>query len=234
MKMTHFETPKEFNRNSANVLALGLETTGSTIINYGNELLGYSDLSKIDILDIGCGTRFAQTIINCALSINTYTGIDIDQALVTYLKDNVRDDRFSFYYWHIYNQLYNPKGDKLTKKTSLPLPSRQKFDLIWMYSVITHNNPIDTESLLYLLRRYVKRDGALLFSAFIDNAIDSFEDKIRDQPLLNAYYNESYLKQLTAKAGWQMTPAPNKKQDTVIQNLFICKPKLSLWEFFQK
>lgn len=232
--MTHFETPQELNRNSTNVLALGIETTGSTILNYGNELLGDADLSQKDILDIGCGTRFTQTIINRGLSIHTYTGIDIDPALITYLKDNVKDDRFSFYYWHIYNQMYNSTGNKLTKKTSLPLPSHQKFDLIWMYSVITHNHPGDTKSLLYILRRYVKKDGALLFSAFIDNNIDSFEDRISDQPLLNAYYNEGYLKELAAKAGWQLTAAPNKKQDTVIQNLFICKPKPSFWGFFQK
>lgn len=228
------QTPPEFNRNSANVLAVGLEKTGSTILNYGMELLGYADLSGKDILDIGCGTRFTQTIINHKMPVKSYTGIDIDQALTAYLQSAVTDQRFSFAYWPIYNQMYNPLGEKLTKKTPLPLPHHQKFDLIWMYSVITHNAPHETECLLHIARRYVRKDGTLLFSAFIDNTIRTFEDKIKGQPLFNAYYNENYLKKLATQAGWEITLAPNKKQDSVIQNLFFCRPRPSIWDFFQK
>ena len=76
MKMTHIEIPSQFQRNSPNVLALGVENTGSTLINRGNELLGCSDLSGKDVLDIGCGSRFTQTIINRDLPIKSYTVLE--------------------------------------------------------------------------------------------------------------------------------------------------------------
>jgi len=225
MKMTHIEIPSQFQRNSPNVLALGVENTGSTLINRGNELLGCSDLSGKDVLDIGCGSRFTQTIINRDLPIKSYTGIDINELLISYLINNVRDSRFSFHYWHIYNAMYNTTGQKLTKRTRLPLPQDKKFDVIWMYSVITHTYPSDTECLLHILRRYIKKGGGLLFSAFIDDNIDTFEDRIKDQPLLKAYYNERFLKQIISKTGWQVKSLYDKWADAVTQNLFLCRPK---------
>lgn len=232
MKMTHIEIPRQFHRNSPNVLALGVENTGSTLINRGNEMLGVSDLSGKDVLDIGCGVRFTQTIINCDLPVKSYTGIDIDKPLINYLVDHIQDSRFSFHYWHIYNALYNRAGHKLTKRTRLPLSRGKRFDVIWMYSVITHTYPADAERLFYTLRRYIRKDGGLLFSAFIDNDIDAFEDKIKDQPLSNAYYNEEFLRKIISKAGWQVESLNDRWADTVTQNLFLCRPKYKFWERF--
>jgi SAM-dependent methyltransferase len=232
MKMTHIEIPSQFQRNSPKVLALGVENSGSTIINRGNQLMGYADLSGKEVLDIGCGVRFTQTIINRDLPIKSYTGIDIHEPLIRYLVDNVQDSRFSFYYWHIYNEMYNTAGQKLTKRTRLPLPQDKKFDVIWMYSVITHTYPWDTEYLLSILRRYIKKDGGLLFSAFLDSNIDTFEDRIKDQPLLTAYYNENFLRRIISKTGWQAESLYDKWGDGVTQNLLLCRPKRYFWEIF--
>jgi SAM-dependent methyltransferase len=231
MKMTHIEIPHQFSRNSPNVLALGVETTGSTLINCGNELLDCSDLSDKDVLDIGCGVRFTQTIINRDLPIKSYTGIDIDEPLINYLIDNVQDSRFSFYYWHVYNEKYNTAGQRLNKRAELPF-SPKKFDVIWMYSVITHNYPPDTECLLSVLRRYIKKDGGLLFSVFLDNNIDTFEDRLKHQPLSAAYYNEKFLRKIISKTGWQAESLYDKRPDTVIQNIFFCRPKRHFWKVF--
>lgn len=232
MKMSHIEIPHQFNRNAPNVQSLGVENTGSTLIKYANELLGYSDLSGKDVLDIGCGVRFTQAIINCDIPIKSYTGIDIDEPLINYLIDNVQDTRFSFYYWNTHNEMYNKLGEKLTKKNKLPLQQDKSFDVIWMFSVITHNNPTDTECLLYILRKYIKKDGLLLFSAFIDNTIDTFEDRIKDQPLLTAYYNENYMRQIISRAGWQVKSAHHKRPDKSIQNHFVCSPKHHFGKIF--
>jgi SAM-dependent methyltransferase len=232
MKMTHIEIPSQFNRNDPKVQASGVENTGSTLINYAIDLLGYPDLSGKEVLDIGCGVRFTQTIINRDIPIKSYTGIDIDEPLINYLAGNVQDTRFTFHYWHIYNEMYNATGEKLTKRSKLPLPEDKKFDVIWMFSVITHNNPMDTEGLLYILRKYIKKDGRLLFSAFIDNNIDTFEDRVKDQPLLTAYYNEDFLRQIIAKTGWQVESAHEKNPDKAIMNHFVCSPKHHFWELF--
>lgn len=232
MKMAYIEIPDQLNRNSPNVLALGVETTGSTLIDCGNELLECSDLSNKDVLDVGCGTRFTQTIINRNLPIKSYTGIDVDQQLIDYLANNVQDSRFSFYHWNVYNELYNTAGQRLTKRNKLPLPQHKKFDVIWMYSVITHNYPPDTECLLSILRGYIKKDGGLLFSAFLDNTIDTFEGRLKHQPLSAAYYNQAFLRQIISKTGWHVQSLYDKRPDTVIQNIFFCKPKHRFWKYF--
>lgn len=227
--MTSIEIPGEYCRNSPNVTALGVENTGSTLINRGNQLLGHSDLSDKDVLDIGCGVRFTQTIINRDLPIKSYTGIDINEPLISYLTNNVPDSRFSFRYWNIYNAMYNTTGQKLTKRLRLPLSQDRKFDVIWMYSVITHTYPADAQCLLHILRRYIRSGGGLLFSAFLDNNIDTFEDRVKGQPLLNAYYNEKYLRRILSKAGWEVESLFDKWEEVVMQNLFLCRPKHRFW-----
>jgi SAM-dependent methyltransferase len=225
MKMTHLEIPSQFNRNASNVQVMGVENSGSILINYANELLGFSDLSNKNILDIGCGVRFTQTIINRDIPIKSYTGVDIDKPLIEYLQKNVQDDRFSFHYWKIYNEMYNKDGERLTENSELPVPKNKKFDVIWMFSVITHNEPRDTESLLYILRRHIQNDGYLLFSAFIDNNIESFEDRVKDKPLLNAYYNEHFLRQIILKTEWQVISYHERIPGKPIMNHFVCKPQ---------
>jgi SAM-dependent methyltransferase len=229
MNMTHIDIPEQFHRNSASVLALGVEATGLTILECGNQLLGWPDLSNKDVLDIGCGVRFTQTIINRNLPIKSYTGIDIDRSLIDYLADNVRDSRFSFHYWDVYNELYNRSGQRLTESLRLPLNHEQKFDLIWMYSVITHTYPSDTECLLTILRRYIKADGGLLFSALLDPTIATFDDRLSDQPLAMAYYNDVFLRQLIVKTGWHLEVLYDKRPDSVMQSLFLCRPDRSRW-----
>jgi 2-polyprenyl-3-methyl-5-hydroxy-6-metoxy-1,4-benzoquinol methylase len=122
----------------------------------------------------------------------------VNKPLIDYLNEVVADPRFAYEYWNIYNQLYNPSGVKLTKDFSLPVSGQ--FDLIWLFSVFTHLEPADASALLGILRHYI-RPGGHLFSAFIDNSISTFEDKILDQ-LQNAYYSEQYMRQLLAEWGY--------------------------------
>jgi SAM-dependent methyltransferase len=166
------------------------------------------------------------------MQIKSYTGIDINEPLIDYLSNNVHDSRFSFHYWHIYNEMYNKMGAKLTKRMRLPLPRNKQFDAIWMFSVITHNNPTDTECMLYILRKYIKNDGYLLFSAFIDNNIDTFEDRAKNQPLMTAYYNENFMRQIISKTGWQVKSTHDRRPDKAIMNHFVCMPKKHFWRIF--
>jgi SAM-dependent methyltransferase len=223
--MTRIDIPARFHRNSPNVVAIGVEHTGSTLIDCGNELLGCSDLSDKDVLDIGCGVRFTQTIINRGLPVRSYTGIDIDEPMIDYLAANVRDSRFSFHYWHVYNERYNRGGQRLTRGVKLPLEHDRTFDVVWMYSVITHNDPEAAECLFHVARRHVRHDGALLFSAFVDNGIEAFDDRVKGHPLAAVYYNEAFLTQIISRTGWRVESVYGKKPDTVMQDLFLCRPR---------
>ncbi len=231
MKMTHIDIPGKFNRNAAEIKQIGAQKTGSSLIKLACDRVGISDLSEKDVLDIGCGVRFTQAIINCNIPIKSYTGIDIDKPLINYLMTNVNDSRFSFYHWDMHNERYNKRGEMLSKKKKLPLPQK-KYDLIWLFSVLTHLNPKDAEILFYILRKFIKKSGYLFFSALIDNNIASFEDLVNDQPLLYAYYNEEFLKQILLKTKWQVISVHEKDANNYIQHHFVCSPKVGFLSIF--
>ena len=181
------------------------------------------DLSQKEVLDVECGGRFTQAIINRDIPIKSYTGIDIYEELIDYLRGNIRDARFTFYHRDIYNELYRKKGEKLTRDTELPLTEKKKFDIIWLFSVLTHLTPEESENLLYCLRKHIKDDGYLFFSAFLDKNIVSFEDRIKDKALLKAYYNERFMEKILSKTKWKINSVhdPNK----FIVNYFVCTPR---------
>ncbi len=216
------KVPYKFNRNARHIHSIGPERTGSAIIKLVIRRLGVNDLSSLDILDIGCGVRLAQTIINCGIPVKSYTGVDVDQDLIDFLRENVRDQRFSFQAWDICNAMYNPHGAVMTKATTLPVQG--DFDLIWLFSVFTHLCPSDTDALLCILRRYVRKGGYLFFTAFIDNSIETFEDRIPEKPLLNAYYSESYMRSLLSQNSWSLTAMYEKDELNYVQHYFVCRP----------
>ncbi len=61
--------------------------------------MGRPDLGGRDLLDVGCGVRFTQTLINRSLAFRSYAGIEVSLPIVQWLKENVesRDERFRFF-----------------------------------------------------------------------------------------------------------------------------------------
>jgi SAM-dependent methyltransferase len=217
--------PEELHRNAPDVHASGPEHTGSTLIQLVLRRLGLKELSGCDVLDVGCGVRFTQAIINRDIPIKSYTGIDVHRPLIEYLTREVDDRRFSFAHWDVENGRYNPGGVKMTPESSLPIQGT--FDIIWLFSVFTHLDPSDTNSLLAILRRYVRPGGALFFSAFLDNSIDSFEVKIPGRPLDHPCYSETYMRELAKKNGWHVLSVNGPEQ--FIQHNLVCRPATEPW-----
>ena len=187
--------------------------------------LGLNDLFGCDVLDVGCGVRFTQAIINRDIPIKSYTGIDVHRPLIEYLRREVDDPRFSFAHWDVENARYNPGGVKMTPESSLPIQGR--FDVIWLFSVFTHLDPSDANSLLAILRRYIRPAGALFFSAFLDNAIDTFEARIPERPLDHPCYSEKYMRELATKNGWNVSSVDGPEQ--FIQHHLVCRPSAEPW-----
>jgi SAM-dependent methyltransferase len=125
-----------------------------------------SDLDGIEILDVGCGTKIVQTLLDNSLPVGRYVGIDVSDAVIDWLNANVRDRRFEFHHFDARNDLYNPRGTPLAQFQQLPV-GQNRFDLICLFSVFTHLDPDDYVAMLGLLRRHVKEDGRLLFSLFM-------------------------------------------------------------------
>jgi SAM-dependent methyltransferase len=216
--------PEELHRNAPEVHALGPENTGSALIRLAAERLGLKDLGESDVLDIGCGVRFTQAIINRDIPIKSYTGIDIYRPLIDFLRREVDDPRFSFFHWNANNTKYNPEGLKITPESRLPVEGT--FDVIWLFSVFTHLEASDANALLAVMRKYVRPSGALLFSAFLDDTIDSFEDRIPDYPLSFPCYSERYLRTLVVANGWSVSSVspPSSENPPLIQHHFVCRP----------
>lgn len=141
------------------------------IIEHMSRHFGLEDLGNTTLLDVGCGTKFTQAILDRNLPIGEYVGIDVYAEMVEFLQSNVDDTRFSFYHMNVHNEMYNQNGEPLTKETTLPLGDK-KFDLICLFSVFTHLAPHDYVAMLKLLRPYIKPNGRLLYTLFVNEETD--------------------------------------------------------------
>jgi len=130
--------------------------------------MGRADLAGVEVLDVGCGTKVVKALLDAALPVGRYVGVDVSATIIDWLHANVSDPRFEFHRLDAHNELYNPSGTPLRDFEFLPFgPAR--FDLICLFSVFTHLAPDDYVAMLRLLRRHVKPDGQLLFSLFLND-----------------------------------------------------------------
>jgi SAM-dependent methyltransferase len=204
------------------VAAAGYEHTGQVLIDLAVRSAGLQSLEDVGVLDVGCGVRFTATIINRRIPIKSYTGLEVDRSIVDFLRDNVErhDPRFRFVCWDVANAMYNPAGADLSTQAHLPVAG--EFDLVWLFSVFTHLCPADSLALLRLIRKKIRPAGKLFFSAFIDDGLDGFEDRIKDQPLVNAYYGN--MRSLVGTAGWKIDAFHDKDPASFIQHYLVCSP----------
>ena len=203
-KLERLSVPAPLQRNAPDVIAHGVENTGESLLQRLAKRIGRPDLAGLDLLDIGCGVRFTQTLINRGLNFGSYTGVEVNREIVDWLKEHVErsDDRFHFLHWNVYNAKYNRQAPPMTSAL-LALP-HAAYDLAMGYSLFTHLTPDDAACLLRLSRDLVRPGGYFLFTAFCDRLIEEFEDRVPDRPLLNAYYNPRFLEHLIDEAGWTL------------------------------
>ena len=165
------------------------------------ERLGVSSLAALDVLDFGCGCRFADAIVNNDLPIGSYAGIDVDREMIAWLAGNIPDPRLSFHHWDAHNPGYNPSGFPLTPATRLPT-GRRTFDVISLFSVITHQLPADAETLFGILRRYVRPRGRMFFSATIDDLSEDYRE-MGATPTAHSAYSWRALAGMLERSGWR-------------------------------
>lgn len=193
------------------------EDSGLWLLDRMRQRLGISSYADKKLLDFGCGVRFAQAILNCNLPFDNY------DEMIDFLRKNVRDRRFSFHYLDAYHALYNKTGKWLAPDAELPVRERD-FDVIAMFSVITHQTPADSRAIFTMLRRYVKADGQLFFTCFLDDAIETFEDRSPERNGGFCFYNRAFLTNLVESCGWLcLDHAPG--EGPIIGDSFVCRPR---------
>jgi SAM-dependent methyltransferase len=137
------------------------------LINRVCEQVGWPDLSETEVLDMGCGIKFTKVFVNEGVPVKRYVGIDVFRDMIEYLKANVGDPRFEYFHVNVKNDLYNPSGEPFTEDLRLPVDGR-RFDLICLFSVFTHLPPDDYRAMLKVLRHYVRPEGRLFFTLYIN------------------------------------------------------------------
>ena len=78
--------------------------------------------------------------------------------------------------------------------------------------------------MLQILRKHMRKNGKLFFSAFIDDDLDGFMDRNPDEPLLAGYYGRQYMRALVEQAGWKIEAFHDKDPDRYIQHHLVCLP----------
>ena len=221
-KLHCLTVPDSLQRNAPDVLAHGVENTGESLLRTLAQRIGRADLTGLDLLDIGCGVRFTQTLINRDLAFRSYTGVEVSRPIVEWLKEHVesKDERFRFVHWNVDNAMYNPQAPRMDTYEIIPVDAA--YDVVMGYSLFTHLAPHDAAYMLHLTRKVVRREGFLFFSAFCEDSVAKFEDRVPEKPLSKAYYNKRYLEDLIGQAGWALVSC--EEPAAYIMNSFLCKP----------
>ncbi|MCB1689345.1 MAG: class I SAM-dependent methyltransferase [Halioglobus sp.] len=228
--LTELKVPTHLARNHPALRKQGPVRMGKLLIEKATGIAGLDTLADTRVLDIGCGTRFTTSIINTNIPIKSYTGVDVDKSVIDFLKTHVEvnDERFDYAHWDVENALYNKTGEAFNERSVFAIEPSRKFDLMWMFSVITHQYPEGTSALLNILKNYAAPNGRLLFTAFIDSTVDKFVDVIEDQPLMVASYQREYLLELVDAAGWNVeksVPRDTENHPPLHQDVLLCSLK---------
>jgi SAM-dependent methyltransferase len=219
------EVPADLHRNSPTVAVDGYEETGLFLIELATRRLGLDTLADSEVLDVGCGVRFAQTIANRRLAVKRYTGVEVHRPIVEFMARNLEpfDARFRFVHWDVRHDLFNRESFRALKdEASLPVDST--FDVVWLFSVFTHLDLADTRAMLRLLRKVVRPAGGLLFTAFVDPELDGFEGRGRGHPLEMVYFGRRTMDRLLEETGWDLRAFHPAGARPFIQPCFVCRP----------
>lgn len=161
--------PKSLRRGKLRAQEEESVESGVALISLMSRSLGLQDLGQSSVLDVGCGCKFTQAMLDRDLPVGRYVGVDVYQEMIDFLDSNVEDSRFSFHHLNTHNEMYNPEGEPLSATTQLPVGD-EKFDIICLFSVFTHLAPHDYVAMLKMLRQHIKPEGQLIFSLFVNES----------------------------------------------------------------
>lgn len=240
---TRLHVPDRFRRGHGRTEAESIES-GVVLLGYMAEVMGAETLASVDVLDVGCGVKVTQAILERGIPIGSYTGVDIASPIIDFLREQVDDPRFEHHHLDGYNERYNPGGAVLTATTRLPVDDGRTFDLISLFSVFTHLDPRDYRVMLQMLRPYIRPDGRLYYSLYIDertagghglmdrfavtwgddaigHTVD-FRDMKPEKPLQWALYSRQHALDLIDGTGWEVVGVDDPRPE--IQHAITLRP----------
>jgi SAM-dependent methyltransferase len=204
--------------------------------------IGRPDLADVAILDVGCGVKFTKALIDHDLPLGSYTGVDVFEPVITFLRAAVTDPRFSFHHVDFHNARYNPTGRKMEAASRLPV-ERPSYDLICGFSLFTHLDPDDFETMLAIMRRYAHDSTRLVFTAFLDvhtegghglidrytrafgadvSTGEPYRDFAPDDVLRVALYSEPNVREIIERSPWSLVSVRDPTEHA--QHLLTLEP----------
>jgi SAM-dependent methyltransferase len=210
-----------FNFNNSGVAKYPPEVTGHFLLNSLCRRIDWGSLNGRRLLDFGCGVRFARTLVNLAINIDLYAGIDANREAISWLQSEIRDPRFRFEHLDMLNLKYQPNGSSSVDEGALQRLAFADFDAACMFSVITHQRPKDSGLIFSMLYRCVRPGGGLYFTAFIDETVHDYVEGDPSQACQLSTYHPDFLIDLVGKSGWgvERTYLPSPFQ----QAAFVCR-----------
>lgn len=218
-QFTFLDPPFQF--NAPDVAKYPAEVSGNYLLKSLCRRLGWPSLSDRRLLDFGCGTRLARTIVNLAIDIGGYAGVDVNEASISWLRSEIRDPRLRFEPLDMLNPLYSANGSSSVDPDALRKRGLVDFDAACMFSVITHQTPPAANLIFSMLHRCVKLSGHLYFTAFLDDATPDYVEADPSQPCRISTYNPCYLAEIVSKAGWAVEAVHAKSPFQ--QPAFVCR-----------
>jgi len=213
----------DLNVNAKSIAQVGTEKTGLVLLDLIAEELNISDWSDARLLDVGCGVRFTQTLLNHGMEIGHYCGIDIMQSIIEKLNAEVDHANYEFHHWNVYNNLYNKPGIEMSTFEELP-GNTQALNYACLISVFTHLNKDDSNSLLRILRASMPKESKILFSAFIEDDFEGdFIEVFPQNPSRTVKHKEESFTKLIESNGWKILKFSKKRPDRYINDYFVCE-----------
>lgn len=172
-----------------------------------DRLIKNFDMTTEDcVLDLGCGVgRLAIGILELLGNIRGYSGVDIGEKSIQWCKKYIatRTPNFEFYHLNLFNQRYNPKGQRIDNDFQFPFP-KQKFDIIYLYSVFSHMIIDDIKTYLKEFYRMLKQNGGVFLTAFVeDQVINPVNYRRQWQGKLHCVrYDKNYFESVLQKRGF--------------------------------
>lgn len=176
------------------------------------------------MLDFGCGVKLAQALYERDSPQALYVGLDVHAAMIAEMTRLLAGDpRYVFALVPFRNAMYNPTGEPMRPDCALPVPPGG-YDLLTMFSVVTHMAPDDAFAILSILRRHAAEGGRLVFTCFVNPAqAQDFIDSDPERPLLRALYRKAFMEDLIGRAGWTIE-SYGRPIKGVMQHHYICAP----------
>jgi SAM-dependent methyltransferase len=215
---------------------------GRDLLAYMCRALGLDSLVNSRVLDMGCGTKFTQAILEYDIPIGAYIGVDVYKEMIEFLRSNTADPRMSFHHVNTHNDMYNQGGEALSESTRLPI-DEYSCDIICLFSVFTHLAPADYTNMLRFMRRYARIGAKLIFTLYLDEVSNNghglieqivaaqdkpwrpsglpFRDAYPGKPLQWALYSREYAHELIAGTDWRVEEL--RLPTALAQHHFICQ-----------